>query len=82
MPAIESSIARIHNTQVEQLAGQIGLELLGHRGLLLDDDPWCLLAGEMPRQWVESIPVTVAAGTTEVQKNIIAQRGLGLPRSA
>jgi alkylation response protein AidB-like acyl-CoA dehydrogenase len=82
VPAIESSIARIHNTQVEQLAGQVGLELLGPRGLLLDDDPWCLLDGEMPRQWVESIPVTVAAGTTEVQKNIIAQRGLGLPRSA
>jgi alkylation response protein AidB-like acyl-CoA dehydrogenase len=80
--AIEASIARIHNTQVEQLAGQIGLELLGPQGLLLDDDPWCLLAGEMARQWVESIPVTVAAGTTEVQKNIIAQRGLGLPRSA
>jgi alkylation response protein AidB-like acyl-CoA dehydrogenase len=82
VPAIESSIARIHNTQVEQLAGQIGIELLGPRGLLLDDDPWCLLDGEMQRQWVESIPVTVAAGTTEVQKNIIAQRGLGLPRSA
>jgi hypothetical protein len=49
---------------------------------LLDDDPWALLDGEMQRQWVESIPVTVAAGTTEVQKNIIAQRGLGLPRSA
>ena len=35
---------------------------------------WCLLDGEMQRQWLESIPVTVAAGTTEVQKNIIAQR--------
>ena len=82
VPAIEASIARIHNTQVEQLAGQVGLELLGPQGLLLDDDPLCLLDGEMQRQWLESIPVTVAAGTTEVQKNIIAQRGLGLPRSA
>ena len=82
VPAIEASIARIHNTQVEQLAGQVGLEVLGTQGLLLDDDAWCLLDGEMQRQWLESIPVTVAAGTTEVQKNIIAQRGLGLPRSA
>ncbi len=82
VPAIEASIARIHNTQVEQLAGQVGLEVLGPAGLLVDDDPRCLLDGEMQRQWLESIPVTVAAGTTEVQKNIIAQRGLGLPRSA
>ena len=82
VPAIEASIARIHNTQVEQLAGQVGLELLGPQGLLTDDDEFCLLDGEMQRQWLESIPVTVAAGTTEVQKNIIAQRGLGLPRSA
>jgi alkylation response protein AidB-like acyl-CoA dehydrogenase len=82
VPAIEASIARIHNTQVEQLAGQVGLEVLGPQGLLTDDDPRCLLDGEMQRQWLESIPVTVAAGTTEVQKNIIAQRGLGLPRSA
>ena len=83
VPAIEASIARIHNTQVEQLAGQVGLEVLGARRVCsLDDDPLCLLDGEMQRQWLESIPVTVAAGTTEVQKNIIAQRGLGLPRSA
>jgi alkylation response protein AidB-like acyl-CoA dehydrogenase len=82
VPAIEASIARIHNTQVEQLAGQVGLEVLGAQGLLLEDDPFGLLDGEMQRQWLESIPVTVAAGSTEVQKNIIAQRGLGLPRSA
>ena len=82
VPAIEASIARIHNTQVEQLAGQIGLEVLGPAGPPPRRRPLCLLDGEMQRQWLESIPVTVAAGTTEVQKNIIAQRGLGLPRSA
>ncbi len=38
VPATEASIARIHNTQVEQLVGQVGLELLGRRAAA-DDDP-------------------------------------------
>ena len=79
-PAIEASIARVHNTLLEQQAGQVGLEILGLGGQLRTDDRWALLHGEMERQWVHNISATITAGSTEIQKNIIAQRGLGLPR--
>jgi alkylation response protein AidB-like acyl-CoA dehydrogenase len=77
-PRIEASIARIHNTQLEQEVGHVGLELLGPVGQLRAGDPLAPLRGEIHRQWVRNIPTTIAAGTLEIQKNIVA-RGLGLP---
>ena len=58
----------------------MGLELLGAPGQLRADDDGAPLEGEIHRQWLRNIPTTVAAGTLEVQKNIVARRGLGLPR--
>ncbi|HLI54177.1 MAG TPA: acyl-CoA dehydrogenase family protein [Acidimicrobiales bacterium] len=81
VPTTEASVARIHNTQLEQLVGHVGLELLGAAGQLTHDDPASPLGGEIWRQWVRNIPTTVAAGTLEIQKNIVA-RALGLPRPA
>lgn len=78
---VEASIARIHNTQLEQFVGHVGLEILGPAGRLTADDPQAPLSGLVHRQWVRNIPTTVAAGTLEIQKNIVARRGLGLPRS-
>ena len=80
VPTVEGSIARIHNTQIEQLAGHVGLEILGLGGQLTALDPEAPIAGLVHRQWVRNVPTTIAAGTLEVQKNIVAQRGLGLPR--
>jgi alkylation response protein AidB-like acyl-CoA dehydrogenase len=78
---VEASIARLHNTQLEQLAGHVGMEILGLAAQLTDDDAEAPLAGLLYRQWVRNIPTTIAAGSLEVQKNIIAERGLGLPRA-
>lgn len=82
VPTVEASIARIHATQLEQWVGHVGLELLGPTGLLQGGDPWAPLAGEVQRHFVRNIPTTIAAGTLEVQKNVVAHRGLGLPRQA
>jgi alkylation response protein AidB-like acyl-CoA dehydrogenase len=80
VPSVEASIARLHNTQLEQLVGHVGLETIGLEALLNHDAPQVPLGGIVYRQWVRNIPTTIAAGTIEIQKNIIAQRGLGLPR--
>jgi len=80
VPTTEASIARIHNGQLEQLVSQVGLELLGPAGQLGADDPWAPLQGAIRRHWARNVPTTIAAGTLEVQKNVVAQRGLGLPR--
>jgi alkylation response protein AidB-like acyl-CoA dehydrogenase len=81
VPTVEASLARIHNTQLEQQVGHVGLELLGLGGLLTHDAAEAPLGGLIYRQWVRNIPTTVAAGTLELQKNIVAERGLGLPRA-
>jgi alkylation response protein AidB-like acyl-CoA dehydrogenase len=80
VPVVEASIARVHNTVVEQLAGNVVMEVIGPAAQLRATDPDAPLQGEAQRHWLRNIPTTVAAGTLEVQKNIIAQRGLGLPR--
>ncbi len=80
IPTAEASIARIHATQLEQLVGDVGLELLGPAGQLGAGDASAPLRGEVHRQWVRNVPTTIAAGTLEIQKNIVAHRGLGLPR--
>jgi alkylation response protein AidB-like acyl-CoA dehydrogenase len=80
VPAVEASIARLHNTRIEQEVAHVGLEILGLAGQLTADDDAAPLAGVVHRQWVRTIPATITAGTLEVQKNIVAERGLGLPR--
>jgi alkylation response protein AidB-like acyl-CoA dehydrogenase len=80
VPTVEASIARIHNTELEQLVSHVGLELLGAAGRLRAEDRWAPLRGEIHRYWSRNIPTTIAGGTLEIQKNIVARRGLGLPR--
>ena len=82
VPTVEASIARMHNTVVEQLAGNVVMEVLGPAAQLRPTDPDAPLGGAATRHWLRNIPTTVAAGTLEVQKNIVAERGLGLPRSS
>jgi alkylation response protein AidB-like acyl-CoA dehydrogenase len=80
VPTVEASIARIHATQLEQAVGHVGLELLGPTGLLRAGDPSAPLGGVVQRHFTRNIPTTIAAGTLEIQKNVVARRGLGLPR--
>lgn len=82
VPTVEASLARILTTQLEQAVGHAGMELLGPLGVLRPGDPRAPLDGEVQRHFVRNVPTTIAAGTLEIQKNVVARRGLGLPRQA
>jgi alkylation response protein AidB-like acyl-CoA dehydrogenase len=67
----ESSVAKLVWSELEQELAQLAGELLGPEANV----------GAWGRDRVASRSLTIAGGTTQVNKNVIAQRVLGLPRS-
>ena len=79
-PDWEASMARVFGSEFQQHAGHTGAELMGLYGMLMKGSKWADPACNMALQSILGIGATIAAGTSEVQRNVIALRGLGLPR--
>jgi alkylation response protein AidB-like acyl-CoA dehydrogenase len=80
VPNYESSIAKLFNTDMQLRMARSGLEIMGLYGQLEHKDKLAPLKGRFERQYLWQTGLAVGGGTTEIQKNIIAMRGLGLPR--
>ncbi len=80
IPNYQSSMEKLFVTEVFQHITQTGMEVLGLYGQLKKGSKWAPLSGkvELFHRW--SVVETIYAGTSEIQKNIIALRGMGLPR--
>lgn len=77
---INSAVYKVIAGDAVTETAELAVELAGPKGLLLKDDPMVRLGIGAYLWWIYGIPVQVAAGPSEIQRNIIAQRGLGLPR--
>ncbi|MDP2950666.1 MAG: acyl-CoA dehydrogenase family protein [Chloroflexota bacterium] len=80
IPNYEASIAKIYHSELTQRLARTGISVLGLYGQLHEDSKWAHLKGRLERAYLTTVGQTIAAGTSEVQRNIIATRGLGLPR--
>ena len=76
IPGPEGSVAKLHWSESNQRLTKLALELLGDEAQVVggDDDGW-------QYQQLRSRGNTIEAGTSEILRNIIAERVLGLPRS-
>jgi alkylation response protein AidB-like acyl-CoA dehydrogenase len=75
----EAAMNKVFTSELQERLGQAALDILGSGGLLSEDSPGAPV-GEM--EWVlrHSIMGMLGGGTNEIQRNIIALRGLDLPR--
>ena len=79
VPIHEAAMAKVFASELQERLGQAALDMLGSGGLLSDECESAPL-GEMEQLLRHAIMGMIGGGTNEIQRNIIAQRGLGLPR--
>lgn len=80
VPNYQSSMQKLFATEVAQNIANTGMEILGHFGQLKKGSAEAVLGGIMEQIYRTSVVETIYAGTSEIQRSIIALRGLELPR--
>jgi len=81
VPNSEASVSKIFGTELQRQMGLTGLRVIGLPGTIEPGSTYAPLRGQVER-WAMAAPsYTVAGGTSEVNRNIVATRGLGLPRA-
>ncbi len=78
-PTIEAATSKVHGTSFEQRLANSAMELLGPYGGLTGRSSEAKMAGMAIHSYLASKGYSLQAGSSEVLKNIIATRGLGLP---
>jgi alkylation response protein AidB-like acyl-CoA dehydrogenase len=77
----ESSTVKVYGSEFYVEAYRLLLEVLGQAGYVKAGSPAAVLKGRLERMYRATLIMTFGAGTNEVQREIIAMGGLGMPRS-
>jgi len=79
-PQSDVSVLKLFGSELTQRLDDFALEVQGAYGQLWNGSARLVDDGHWQHGWLMSRALTIASGTSEVQRNIIAQRLLGLPR--
>jgi alkylation response protein AidB-like acyl-CoA dehydrogenase len=80
-PGPEGSTLKLACSELDQRMKDAAIEILGASGLVPAGDPRAVDSGFWCHELLWSRAATIYAGTSEIQRNILAQRILGLPKS-
>ena len=81
VPNMEASVAKVYNSELSQRLAGTGVDIMGLYGQVRPESKkWARLRGEFTMSYMMTLGISIAGGTSEIMRNIIAQRGLGLPR--
>jgi alkylation response protein AidB-like acyl-CoA dehydrogenase len=79
VPGLGGSVFKLHYSEARHRLGDLAMRLLGPARLSLGDLGG-LDSGPQVRGWLHAMSITIAAGTSQIQRNIVGERILGLPK--
>jgi alkylation response protein AidB-like acyl-CoA dehydrogenase len=79
LPAYQCAMEKMFISEFSQHLANVGMQVMGLYGQLKKDSKYAPLRGEIELNYRRTICETIVAGTTEIQRNVIALRGLNLP---
>ena len=81
IPNYEASTSKLYNSELVQRLANTGTKVFGLYSNVWDSkSEHSPMKSRFTQSYVMSVPSTIAGGTSEIQRNVIATRGLGLPR--
>jgi alkylation response protein AidB-like acyl-CoA dehydrogenase len=79
-PPEYGAISKVFSGELMERFGEAALDILGMRATLSEQMPGALDNGRFEQNLRHSLMWVISIGTNEIQRSVIAQRGLGLPR--
>ncbi|EKF23231.1 acyl-CoA dehydrogenase, N-terminal domain protein [Mycolicibacterium hassiacum DSM 44199] len=76
----DAAMAKLMFSELNLEMTTFAVDLAGEDGVLAEDDPNVPDGGRWQDEWLYARAFTIAGGSSEIMRNLIAERGLGLPR--
>ena len=80
VPNYESAMSKMFSFELHQRVSEFGMELAGQYSQLTEGSAHVPMFGRIPSCYLRSFGYSLEQGTSEIDRDVIAQRGLGLPR--
>lgn len=75
----EAAMDKLYNAELAQRAAEFGMQVLGNYGGLLPGSKFACLNGWPSFYYLDTVSYSILGGTSEIDRNVIASSGLGLP---
>ncbi len=80
VPNHESAMSKMFSFELHQRISEFGMEVAGQYSQLTGESAEAPMFGRIPSCYLRSFGYSLEQGTSEIDRDVIAQRGLGLPR--
>jgi alkylation response protein AidB-like acyl-CoA dehydrogenase len=79
-PGLAGLIVKLQGCEINHQLAALAIDVLGELGVLYEDSAHLRDHGVWQHRYMFDLGLIIGGGTAQIQKNIIAERGLGLPR--